>query len=462
MAKKPKPPNAIGGGEKAAFMFGNMGSSPFQMLTRNFLLIFYTDVVGLHPASIATLFLITRILDAVNDPIMGYVIDHVPRTKLGRFRGSLLVGGIICSLNYLLVWFGPLWAPAGKIMIAYISYILLGVTHDLMDIPLQSLIPVMTSDEKERNVLAVLKSLATLATGATLAVGVPLFIDSRGDAGSAYSIVVFAAVVFTFVCTVTAALGVRERVQPIADETYKLRDIFGIITIGPVLATFLTNLFYGVADAIVNTSNVFYFTYILDNRFDIMGFMNIVAAPGTFLAIFLSGYLVSKFGKKPVYVLAAFVMGGGLLLRLINVTYVPLLLLTNAIIGVGLGLQTVLSSTINADNIDYVEHARGQRAEGGITSLTSFINKSGGALGGAISGYVLALTGYVANTAQTETARMGILANTIVIPAVLFMLAGLIFWVGYKINNEKLGQIAADLQERRLAKGEEYHETPAR
>ena len=116
-----KTTDRIGITEKVSFGIVNIGNIPIQALLNGFLMIFYTDVVGLNPAAIATLFLLARVIDGINDPIMGFVIDHLPRTKMGRFRSYLLFGAVICCANFLLVWFGPLWAPGGKLAIAYIS-----------------------------------------------------------------------------------------------------------------------------------------------------------------------------------------------------------------------------------------------------------------------------------------------------------------------------------------------------
>lgn len=153
--------NKIGLREKAAFACANVGNVPIMALISGYLLIFYTDVCGMNPFAVGTLFLITKLLDGVNDPIMGFVVDHLKPGRLGRFRPCLIFGTIICGLNYILLWLGPAYAPDGlKLLIAYISYILIGITFDLMDIPLNSMIPVMSDDMKERNLLSLIKGAA--------------------------------------------------------------------------------------------------------------------------------------------------------------------------------------------------------------------------------------------------------------------------------------------------------------
>ncbi|MFX1504333.1 MAG: MFS transporter, partial [Promethearchaeota archaeon] len=118
--------------ENSFFFMANIGNIPIMTLIGAFLLIYYTDVVGLNPAAVAILFIFARVLDGINDPIIGYIVDHLPRTKWGKFRPYVVLGSLLCSINYMILWLGPSLAPSGKLLIAYISYILFGITFDLM------------------------------------------------------------------------------------------------------------------------------------------------------------------------------------------------------------------------------------------------------------------------------------------------------------------------------------------
>ena len=122
-----KKTNKIGFGEKFSYGCINLGNIPIMTLINGYLLIFYTNICGMDPKACATLFLIARILDGLNDPLVGFCIDRLPNTRLGHFRMPLIVGTILCGLNFLLLWFGPMMAPSGKLVIAYVSYILIGV-----------------------------------------------------------------------------------------------------------------------------------------------------------------------------------------------------------------------------------------------------------------------------------------------------------------------------------------------
>ena len=138
------------------------GNIPLMGLLSGFFMIYYTNVVGLEPAALATLFLISKVVDGISDPIMGYFLDKFPVTKMGKFRPMIILGTIICVINYILLWFGAVWIPVGKYVIVYVTYLLLGWTFDIMDISKNSLLPVMSADDKERNSLSLFNALGTM------------------------------------------------------------------------------------------------------------------------------------------------------------------------------------------------------------------------------------------------------------------------------------------------------------
>jgi GPH family glycoside/pentoside/hexuronide:cation symporter/glucuronide carrier protein len=447
--------NRIGIREKIAFGVVNIGNIPIMSLLTAFLMIFYTDVVGLNPAVIATLFLIVRVFDGLNDPIMGFVIDHLPRTKLGRFRTYLIIGCIVCSVNFLLVWFGPVWVPAGKVAIAYITYILIGVTFDMMDIPLNSMIPVMTDVDKERNILSAIKGLCYMIGVTAFSMSAPLILAGAKTPLSGYYVLIFAAIAVVLVFTIVGVLGIKERIEPLnTKEKYKLKDVASIVLSGPVLATLISSILFGINLTITNSSGMYFVTYILDHRLDVLSLTFLLSLAGMLPAMALSTIFSTRFGKKPVFITGYLIIGIAPLLRLLSITNIPLLYVATIVGGIGSGLAMTLTYGIQADNVDYVEYARGQRTEGCIASLNSFVVKAGMGVGGAILGYILSATGYVANAVQSDGAKTGIIMSAIVIPALLALLSALVFGVGYKINKAKLAEITQGLRNRRTEKAQ--------
>lgn len=424
--------------EKVAYALANLGNIPIQTILSSYLLIFYTNVVGISPAACATLFLVARILDGLNDPFVGFFIDHMPVTKHGRFRPTLIIGTFLCSINFLLLWFGPLMVPSGKLIIAYVTYLLIGVMFPIMDISLNSLLPVMTSDMKERNTLSSLKGFVYMVGMFGLNMIAPLIIgDTTQMAGYVKLIVFVTTIVVVF--SVVGALGVKERVKPdTTKEKYKLKDLFVILTKRPVATTFLSNLFYNMATFAMNGALAYFFTYVIGNL-ALLSVVSIVQLIALLPATLIVGVFINRLGKKKTYILGACIIGLVPLIRLFDVTNIPLLLITTAIMGFASGLVMPLSYGIQADNTDYIELDMGQRAEGAISALSSFVTKCAMGLGGAIPGYMLAAVGFDGTVAtQPQAVQNVIILSAIVVPAVFAIIGAVILGVGYPLSKEKL------------------------
>ncbi len=427
--------------EKISYVLANLGNIPITTLVSSYLLIFYTNVCGMDPAACATLFLIARILDGLNDPFVGFCIDHLPNTKMGHFRPPLIVGTVLCCLNYLLLWFGPMMATSGKLLIAYVSYLLLGFLFPVMDISLNSMLPVMTTDNDERNMLSSLKGFFYMLGVTVLGMIAPkILVDTSNKDG--YIKLVLMVTVFVLVTSVVGALGLKERVRPQAGEKYHLKDIFKILSQKPVWATFVPALLYQIGFMILNTVNSYYFTYVLGN-FGLFSTIYLIQTIALFPPMLLHGKLVERFGKKKLYLVGLLTFGVFPIIRLLNVTSIPLLVVATILIGLGQGICMPLTYGIQADNTDYVEVHLGQRAEGAVASLSSFITKCAMGIGGAIPGYMLAAVAFD-GTATVQSNPEGV-QNVIMIcltilPAVFSLVGVIIFGVFYPLTKEKLAE----------------------
>lgn len=453
MAKKVKDPNRIKFGEKASFFFCNMGNIPIMLLLSTFFLIFYTDVVGLDPKKLATLFLFSKIVDGISDPIMGYLLDRFPVSKMGKFRPMLILGTIVCSVNYILLWFGAVWAPVGKYFIVYLTYLLLGWTFDIMDISLNSMIPVMTAESKERNSLSLIKMVAYVLGGVLVSVLGPIIV-ADGSLGSYYTLIFgFTAVVL--IGSIGGVLGVKERVAFKGDETekYGLKELFPILTTKPVIITFAASLFLTLATFTQSSANAYYYTYILGDL-SIMAGVSGIAIAGMLPALILSPIVANKIGKKKVYVIGLVIAALGFAVRFLDLKSVPLLYVSALLMNFGTGFTNTLIYGIQADNTTYVQYTTGKRAEAAIASLNSFITKVGQGVAGAIPGYILAATGFVAGQdVQSKAVNNGIIACVVTIPIIVTLISALIFGLGYKLDNKTVETMTEEIKAKSAAAG---------
>lgn len=436
--------------EKISFALCNLGNIPLMTLLNTYFLIFYTDVVGLDAAALATLFLISKVVDAISDPLTGFLLDHVKPTKHGKFRPLLIIGTIICCINYVLLWFGAAWSPVYKYVIVYVTYLLLGFTFDIMDISLNSLLPVMTTDNEERNSLSTIKGIA-YTVGALIISAVAPYIVAESTLEN-YYILIFLFVAVTLVFSIVGALGVKERVKFTDSEgeqdNYSIKDLFKFLFMQPVIVYFLSNLLGTVASNVYSGSSTYFYTYVMGDL-TISSTISIIVTVAEFPAMILTPIFADKIGKKKTYGIGLALQGLSMLLRLISPTSLALNYVCGAITGFGSAMVMTLGYGIQADNTTYVQYKTGKHAEGAISSLSSLITKVAQGIGGAIPGYVLAWTGYVANAeVQSASAIAGIDACFLVIPAILNIAGGIVIWAFYNISKKDVNEMSATIAER--------------
>lgn len=438
--------------EKLSFAMANFGNIPVMTLINGYLLIFYTNICGLSPAACATLFLIARFLDAINDPLVGFIIDHLPTRKMGHFRPTLILGTILCSVNFLLLWFGPMLSTSGKLAIAYVSYILLGVLFPVMDISLNSLLPVMTEDMKERNSLSTIKGLAYVIGALVIGVAAPLILgDTSNKQGYINLVLIMTAVIFFF--SIIGTMGVKERVKPQMENSYSVKELFKILSQKPVYITFLAVLLYSIGSNIVNAANTYFYTYIFEDL-TLASIITLITCVTVFPATMVIGNLIGRFGKKKMYAIGLALAGLAPIIRLLDVRSIPLLIVSVLIAGIGAGFAAPLNYGIQADNTDYIEMSMGIRAEGAVASLSSFVSKCAMGIGGAIPGYLLQLAGFDSKAAvQNDDVINVIVLCVLILPAIVNVVAIVIFSKGYPITKEKLNEQTYLLREKRSKAG---------
>ena len=438
--------------EKLSFAMANFGNIPIMTLINGYLLIFYTNICGLSPAACATLFLIARFLDAINDPLVGFMIDHLPTRKMGHFRPTLILGTILCSVNFLLLWFGPMLSTSGKLAIAYVSYILLGVLFPVMDISLNSLLPVMTEDMKERNSLSTIKGLAYVIGALVIGVAAPLILgDTSNKQGYINLVLIMTAVIFFF--SIIGTMGVKERVKPQMENSYSVKELLKILSQKPVYITFLAVLLYSIGSNIVNAANTYFYTYIFEDL-TLASIITLITCVAVFPATMVIGNLIGRFGKKKMYAIGLALAGLAPIIRLLDVRSIPLLIVSVLIAGIGAGFAAPLNYGIQADNTDYIEVSMGIRAEGAVASLSSFVSKCAMGIGGAIPGYLLQLAGFDSKAAvQNDDVINVIVLCVLILPAIVNVVAIVIFSKGYPITKEKLNEQTYLLREKRSKAG---------
>jgi glycoside/pentoside/hexuronide:cation symporter, GPH family len=451
--------------EKIGFSVGDTASNLFFQTFMLFLLYFYTDVVGLSAAAVGTLFLLTRIWDAVNDPIMGTVADRTI-TRWGKFRPYLLWLAVPFGIMGVLTFTAPDLSASGKLIYAYITYNLMMMVYTAINVPYSALMGVITPNSLERTELSSFRFVAAFTGGlivqaATLSL-VKYFGGGNEALGWQWAMACISglAVVLFLVTFMTT----KERVLPPKDQKSDFRqDLKDLITNKPWLLIGGATVFQLVFIVMRNSSVLYYFKYyvkdqhlalfgnVIDLSFEVFSSSFLLTGTVvTILGAILTKWLTKKLDKKNTY-------AGFLALSAISCAFfyvlepqnVILIYLFNLVFSFSLGPVSVLQWAMYTDTADYGEWKQGRRATGLLMAASLFALKLGLTLGGAIVGWLLAYYGFVANQAQTAETLKGITLLMSLYPAIFGIIGGALMLL-YPLSNKMMSQIEEDLASRRL------------
>jgi len=451
--------------EKIGYSVGDTASNLFFQTFMLFLLYFYTDVVGLEAAAIGTLFLVTRIWDAVNDPVMGTIADRT-KTRWGKFRPYLVWCAIPFGIIGVLLFTSPDFDPAGKLIYAYITYNLMMMAYTAINVPYSALMAVITPNSLERTELSSFRFVAAFVGGLIVQGGTLSLVKYFGGENEALGwqwtmACISGLAVFLFLITF---LSTKERVSPPSDQRSDFwRDLKDLFKNRPWLMIGAATVFQLIFIVMRNSSVLYYFKYyvkdqqlnlfgnIIDLSFE--GFSSSFLTTGmivTILGAILAKWFAKKLDKRNTY--AGFLIIAAVansFFYIIQPQDVLLIYILNIVFSFAVGPVSVLQWAMYTDTADYAEWKQGRRATGLLMAASLFALKLGLTLGGAIVAWVLAYYGFVANQEQSAEVLSGIVLLMSLYPAVFGIIGGLIMIV-YPLTNKTMSKIEEDLAARRL------------
>jgi sugar (glycoside-pentoside-hexuronide) transporter len=439
--------------EKVGYALGDTAANFIFQTMVMFQLAFYTDTFGITAAAAGTLLVVVRVWDAIFDPIMGIVADRT-KTRWGKFRPWILGTAVPFGIMGFLAFVTPDFSTTGKLVYAYITYIVLMMVYSANNLPYSALSGVMTGDLGERTSLSsyrfVFAMLAQLIIQGLALPMVSYFGQGSSARGYQYTMAIFStlAVILFFITFSTT----KERIQPDPAQKATLKDHFGdLMKNGPWIAMFALTLILFITLAMRGSVVFYYFRYYMnaENYESLFSLFNVLGTTCTIIGIFFSKGLATKFGKRNVFIggLAGTTLFTALFIFL-PPTAVTLIFAAEMSRQFVYGFTIPLLWAMMADVADYSEWKNRRRATGIIFSAIVFALKAGLGFGGAITGFVLSMYGYVPNVAQSESALNGIVMTMSIFPAITFGLCVVCLFF-YSINKQDEIQITNELTERR-------------
>lgn len=445
--------------EKIGYGLGDAASSMFWKLFGMYLMIFYTDVFGIPAATVATMFLITRIWDSVIDPLVGLMADRTD-SRWGKFRPYLLFAAVPFGMIGVLTFTTPDLGMTGKIVYAYATYSLMMMVYSLINVPYASLLGVMSEDPDTRTELSSYRMIFAFIGGILVLLLVEPLVGFFGRHGGevvgwSHAVMVFAAIaVLFFMCTFS---WTRERVQPVRKEKNRFKeDIGDLFRNRPWWILFGAGIGALIFNSVRDGAAVYYFKYYVGNAAEGVNIFShhmslttlflVLGQAANIAGIALISPVSKRIGKRTAY------MGAMAVAAALSVGYyfigkdnIWMMMAMQMLISMCAGSIFPLLWSMYADTADWSEAATGRRATGLVFSASSMSQKLGWAFGGALTGWLLAWFGFQPNVEQAETTLNGIRLMLSILPAA-GALFGVIFIAMYPLNNVKLDEIRSKLK----------------
>lgn len=438
------------------YAMGDFGSTLPTVIIMFWVMNYMTDVVGITAVVAGVIIMSGRIIDAVSDPLVGYLSDHT-KSRWGRRRPWMAAGGVLLLLFMILIFINPTWLEASTSKAIWVggAYILINLAYTMHAIPYGSLTAELTHDYDERTKLNMYRMIAA---NISIIIGVSGFIllvkklgvyfesDAQGWAatGSIMGVIMFLGVL-AVVSTIKEKPAVIPEKRAALDEFKAYRTLFNNKPFLIVLGTFLLQM---AAFSISAGVLIYYFIYIYHQPENMsIAYLSKIAV--SIACMPLWAYVFKKIGKKMGHISALALWGIAIMLFFWLGHQIPMIWVYVLFAFQGVGQAGMLMGpwSILPDTVEYDYLLTGKRRAGVFYSFMYLAQKMGQAGVALLSGLVLTWYGYQAGVDQTEESLLGIRLLVGPIPAFLIAIA-ILLMTFYPITRRKYETILEAIKEK--------------
>ena len=457
-------------GARLAYSFGAFGNDSFYGLLSGYLIMFITSHLfntgnaaeDARMISMVTLIImVLRIVELFIDPFIGNAIDRT-KTQWGHFRPWVVVGGSVSAV-ILLILFTNLGGLYQKNAILYmivfaVLYITMDIFYSFKDVGFWSMLPSLTTNSREREKTATYARVGSTIGGGLVGIlvmpAVIYFSARPTSTGDDRGWFIFAAIICSIAFVSAWCVGLFTR-EVNSDIRKNKKDTKGIIGIFKALSgndqlmwVALAYLFYGVAINITGSLEVYYFTYIMGmpKAFSIFSTINVFLG---IIATSLFPLLSKKMSRKALFTSCLAVMLCGMGLFAVAGSNLPLVLLAASIFGFPQPMVFLIVLMVITDSVEYGQLKLGHRDESLALSVRPLIDKFGGAVSNGVVGQIAIMAGMTTGATASSITAAGKLNFKIMmfaVPAVMLVIAILIFASKVILSEKKHAEIVAELE----------------
>ena len=441
------------------FSLARFASSAVTGLVQGYLLFYYTACMAISPTAVGTMFLITKIFDGLNDPVMGIIVDRT-RTRWGKMRPYLVFGAVPWAIVTILL-FMPIsnWSSVGKIVWMYITYIMYDITGTIVGVPLDGMPAVASPNMDERSkIISISRILGSIGEQSALVLISIGLILTNDDYANTYFIVAIIIGILGPLFMVLGGIRVKERCEPTETTPSLIEGFKYLFKNKPFLLLILSNLLTFFRN-LVSAAIMYVVAYIYSNGSLQIAF-SLPGAIASMIGMMFAPKLKRMMDSKKLFIFATIWHS----VALAVIFFIYIIGGTNWILIAALmffamlpvGVLNVVPHLMATDTLDYWEDKCGERLEGITFALMSLRSKVSSGFKDYFLSWLLAFFLFSQPLSflsdhkpeQTEFTKLGLFMIFTIIPAIT-NLVSIVPMLFYNLSGKKMAQIEARLAHKR-------------
>ena len=442
---------------------GNFANNIIFLMVGTYITYFYTNILGIPAVMAGLIFMVARLVDAFTDPLMGIIVDKT-NTKIGKYRPLIIAGAPFLGIMFVLLFTAPNFSVQGKIVYAFVTYIIYSLAWTIVQIPQLALPAVLTNDlAKRTRIQAIFQAFGSVASLIISAWALPILdrLGGQDDAGAWFKFTLIFGVI-SAVIFILSAMSVKDvdvyNPQPKATQgqkkAFSLKETFSVITKNKallcVLIAYGTDMF---AYQISNSLRMYFFKYNMGGRTDLITYIGYASTIiGFALVVFIQPF-VKKTGKKMGIILIellAVVVTLPMLITGLKGSYaISAVMFTYIAVTFTWTFNNMLSRSAVLDSANYAQITLGVDGTALVNSTFTFVNKCCQAFSMFFGGAILSATGYNAELTQQTPGCLKAILLLCTIGPIIGYIASIIAMYFYPLSRkgeiemqEKLDQMS--------------------
>ena len=436
------------------FGLGTVGRDMLYNLVSMYFMYYLTDVLNLPDSTMwymTAALTILRIFDAVNDPVMGVLVDNT-RSRFGKFKPWIAIGGVIGGIFTVLLFTDLGLRGAGYVISFIIIYLAWDLTYGANDIAYWSMLPSLSINQGEREKTG---SFARICADVGMyigVIGIPLVAGAMGDDTNAWFIVAVGIVILSLLFLCFTIFGVREdRSIGTKTDATSLKEMFGVLFKNDqLLFTAISMALFMIGYVITTSFGIYFFKYAFKNEDMYMVFAGILGV-SQLLALSVFPAFTKRYSRKQLYAFSTILVVIGYILFFLSPMNMIFLGVAGVLLFIGEAFIQVLMLMFLADTVEYGQWKLGRRNESITFSVQPFINKIGGAIASGIVGVTLIISGINAAQTPNDVTDTGLLIMKfamLILPLISIAAGYFVYKTKFKIDKEYFEKIVSELKER--------------